>query len=236
MKSFLWYISILYLNFLTSNCHLILDIPQTWGIRNGIALEQPLDTSTSNWICGGQSPENNGIMKLVAGQTYEFSTICGEKNTNDPWCLKGDWHSGNSQNDYSGCGLSVSYTNYQNPDSHKYISYTRDCPKSNTLTSFKISENVENCENCVCSWGWAPSRAYSSPGQFYHNCFYCSISGGKGNQMSMKQFDFFNVRGAKYTDLTYNDIKPDIYNNTRSKKPSLRPSKKNYLRRSKKNC
>jgi hypothetical protein len=193
--------------------HLILDIPQVWGIRDGISLEQPLDTSVSNWMCAGKAPENNGVVNFVAGQTYQFNTVCGEKDPNAPGCLIGDWHTGPLQNDYSGCGLSISYSDYRNPANHKYISYSRECPKSNTPTSFTISENVENCENCICSWGWAPSRMHSSPGQFYHNCFYCSITGGRGSQSSMKQFDFFNVRDAQHFDLTYNDINPRLTSN-----------------------
>ncbi len=190
--------------------HLILNIPQVWGISDGISLEQPLDTSVNNWMCRGKVPENNGVVNFVAGQTYQFGTVCGEKDSNAPGCLNGDWHTGMSQNDYSGCGLSVSYSNYQNPANHKYISYSRECPKSNTPTLFTISENVENCENCICSWGWAPSRMHSSPGQFYHNCFFCSITGGRGSQKTMKQFDFFNVRAANHFDLTYNDINPRL--------------------------
>jgi hypothetical protein len=201
--------------------HLILNIPQVWGISDGISLEQPLDISVENWMCAGKAPENNGVFNFVAGRTYQFNTVCGEKNPNAPGCLIGDWHTGTMQNDYSGCGLSVSYSNYRNPANHKYISYSRECPKSNTPTSFTISENVENCENCICSWGWAPSRMHSSPGQFYHNCFYCSITGGRGSQSTMKQFDFFNVRGAQHFDLTYNDINPRLTNIPRVSNPRV---------------
>jgi hypothetical protein len=199
--------------------HLILNEPQVWGVNDGIALEQPLDQNTQNWMCAGKQPDTNSVINLVAGQTYSFQTICGEQNINAPGCLIGDWHTGNNNDDYSGCALSVSYSDYTNPDNHKYISYSQDCPKRQTDTTFIISPNVQNCERCVCSWGWAPSRDYSSPAQFYHNCFYCSISGG--NNATMKQFDFINVRDASYTDRTYNDIvNPDEIYSSVSSTPS----------------
>lgn len=184
--------------------HLILNEPQVWGVNDGVSLEQPLDQSTQNWICAGKQPDTNSVVNLVAGNTYSFQTICGEQDVNAPGCLIGDWHTGDDNSDYSGCALAVSYSDYKNPSNHQYLSYTHDCPKRGVDTTFVVSPNVQNCERCVCSWAWAPSRDYSSPPQFYHNCFYCSISGG--NNATMKQFDFINVPNAAYVDKTYNDI------------------------------
>lgn len=191
-------------------CHLILNEPQVWGVSDGIALEQPLDGSTQNWMCAGQQPDTTAIINFVAGQSYNLQTICGEQDLDAPGCLVGDWHTGNSANDYSGCALSISYDDYTNPDNHRYLSYSQECPKRDTDTTFVISRNVQNCERCVCSWAWAPSRDYSSPAQYYHNCFYCSISGGSDGNATMRQFDFINVPGAAFTDATYNDINPDL--------------------------
>lgn len=202
--------------FITSvRAHLVLNIPQVWGISDSVSLEQPLDATTQNYVCAGRTPPSNaGVVQLVAGRSYSFNTVCGEINLGTDGCLTGDWHTGNSLTDYSGCALSVSYSDYRTPANHKYISYTQECPKYDTPTSFRISENVENCERCVCSWAWAPSRDFSSPGQFYHNCFYCSISGGRGNRTSMRTLDFINVNNAGYNDITYNDIRGlnNIYN------------------------
>jgi hypothetical protein len=193
------------------NAHLILNTPQVWGINDGTSLEEPLDTTTSNPMCAGKSPENNGVINFVAGKSYNFDITCGEKNINAPGCLIGDWHSGNNANDYPGCALSVSYNGYNSQDNFKYISYSEECGKRGTHTSFIISKNIKNCENCICSWSLAPSRDYSSPGQFYHNCFYCSISGGTSNS-TMRTLDFINIKGAKYRDTTYKEINPsNIY-------------------------
>lgn len=194
--------------------HLILNIPEVWGIDDGTSLEQPLDTSTANPLCAGRSPENNGVVNFEAGQTYDFDVSCGEKDINSGGCLVGDWHSGDPPTDYSGCALGVSYDGYESQDNYKYISYSKDCGKRGEPTSFTISTNVQDCERCICSWSWAPSRQYSSPGQFYHNCFYCSISGGKMNA-TMRPLDFINIRGAQYQDATYNSINPsDIYDDS----------------------
>jgi flagellar motor protein MotB len=194
--------------------HLILNIPEVWGIDDGTSLEQPLDTSTANPVCAGRSPENNGVVNFEAGQTYDFDVSCGEKDINSGGCLVGDWHSGDPATDYSGCALGVNYDGYESQDNYKYISYSKDCGKRGEPTSFTITTNIQDCERCVCSWSWAPSRQYSSPGQFYHNCFYCSISGGKMNA-TMRPLDFINVRGAQYQDATYNSINPsDIYDDS----------------------
>ena len=195
------------------SAHLILNIPEVWGINNGEDLEYPLDTTSSNFICAGKTPENNGIVKFVAGQNYNLPVTCGEKDINAPGCLIGDWHTGDAANDYPGCALSVSYNGYNSPEDFKYISYSKDCAKRGTTTSFIITQNIQNCEKCICSWSLAPSREYSSPGQFYHNCFYCSISGGTTNSTStMRSLDFINVKGTQYQDVTYNDINPsNIY-------------------------
>lgn len=202
--------SLFVLYFIVSNnlcfSHLILNRPEVWGIQESIALEEPLDGTTSNWICAGKTPDSDAIINLVAGSTYNFETICGEKSLTASGCLIGDWHTGYSLNDYSGCALGVTYSDYMDDSSHKYISYTEVCPLRGRPTQFTISKNVENCSRCVCSWVWAPSREYSSPAQFYHNCFYCSITGGEGTQNNMKQLDFINVRGSQYSDVTYNDI------------------------------
>jgi len=196
--------------------HLILNIPEVWGIDDGTSLEQPLDTSTANPVCAGRSPENNGVVNFEAGQTYEFDVSCGEKDINSGGCLVGDWHSGDPATDYSGCALGISYDGHESQDNYKYISYSKDCGKRGEPSSFTITTNVEDCERCVCSWSWAPSRQYSSPGQFYHNCFYCSISGGKMNA-TMRPLDFINIRGAQYQDATYNSINPsDIYDDSPS--------------------
>lgn len=188
--------------------HLVLNIPQVWGINDAIALEQPLDATTTDWICAGKQPTTNAKVTLVAGQTYSWQVMCGELGLDEPGCLVGDWHTGTASNDYSGCALGIAYDTWQQARSHYYLAFTADCPKRMTNTSFTISTTVQNCENCVCSWAWAPSREYSSPAQFYHNCFYCSVSGGQESTQGMKPFDFINVRDAQYTDVTYNDIKP----------------------------
>ncbi len=197
---FKYYLYIFYTPVLS---HLIFNQPQVWGINNGLSLEQPLDQLTPNWMCAGRNPDTNNVINFVAGNTYSFQTICGEKNLNAPGCLIGDWHTGNNNNDYSGCALSISYSDYKNPNNHMYLSYSRDCPKRGVDTTFVISSTVRNCDLCVCSWAWAPSRKYSSPAQFYHNCFYCSVTGGGNN---LVKFDFINVPNAAYTDVTYNDI------------------------------
>ncbi len=84
-----------FLGFLTYypvRCHLVIDRAGVWGIDDSIALEQPLDASTQNWICGGKAPDSSQVISMVAGQTYSFRTVCGELNLNAPGCLKGDWH------------------------------------------------------------------------------------------------------------------------------------------------
>jgi len=195
----------------TLNAHLILNIPQVWGIDDGVALEQPLDINTLNPICAGKTPENNGVFNFIAGQTYELPITCGEKDINEPGCLIGDWHNGNSGTDYPGCALAISYNGIDSQSNFKYLSYSSDCAKINASTSFMISANIENCDQCICSWSLAPSRLHSSPGQFYHNCFYCSISGGVINP-TMRMLDFMNIRNTVLHDLTYNDIVPvNIY-------------------------
>jgi hypothetical protein len=188
-----------------TNAHLVLNIPEVWGINNGVSLEQPLDENTNNPICAGQSPQELGIVNIIAGESYKMETICGEKDLNSPGCLIGSWHVGNN-NDYSGCALSVNYDNYESMNDYKYISYSEQCPKRGTTTDFIISKNVKNCDKCICSWTWAPSRMYSSPGQFYHNCFYCSITGGTNSSVTMKPLDFINIKGSQYSDIVYKDL------------------------------
>lgn len=207
-------LSLLFISLLTLSktyAHLIFNSPETWGI-NDVSLEQPLDINTENPLCAGRAPDNDGIIRLVAGETYYFDIRCGEKDLNAIGCLTGDWHSGEMNNDYAGCALGINYNDYRLQNEYKYISYSRDCAKRGDVSTFVISKNVQNCDRCVCSWSWAPSRKYSSPGQFYHNCFYCSITGG--NNASMRQLDFINVKGTSLIDTTYNDINPiNIYNN-----------------------
>jgi hypothetical protein len=191
--------------------HLVLNRPEVWGLST--ELENPLDINTVNPMCGGRTPSENGIVTLQAGNVYNMETICGERDLNGQGCLVGDWHSGGNADDYSGCALGVTYNDYNDMGSYKYISYTKDCPKRGINTQFEISKNVKNCDKCVCSWSWAPSRKYSSPGQFYHNCFYCKIVGGNnGSENNMRNLDFINIKNAQYTDRTYNDINPiNIY-------------------------
>ena len=190
--------------------HLILNISQVWGIENGVDLEQPLYMNTLNPICAGKSPSNNaGIVNFIAGNTYNVPITCGEKDLNAPGCLIGDWHTGNAADDYPGCALAINYNGYSEQSDFKYISYSKDCAKRGSLTSFVITKNVQNCEKCVCSWSLAPSLKYSSPPQFYHNCFYCSITGGiLETNVTMRTLDFININGANYTEVTYNDINP----------------------------
>lgn len=188
------------------SCHLVLNIPEVWGILDAGSLETPLDATTDNWVCAGQSPGNSGIVELVAGNTYSYDVICGELDPSEPGCLDGDWHTGNNQDDYSGCALSVNYDDYSDPDSYKYISVAKDCPRAGSKTDFYISKQIQDCDDCVCSWTWAPSRKYSSPAQFYQNCFLCTITGGTGSKESMKKLDIINVQGANYNDIVYNDI------------------------------
>lgn len=190
--------------------HLILNISQVWGIENGVDLEQPLYMNTLNPICAGKSPSNNaGIVNFIAGNTYNVPITCGEKDLNAPGCLIGDWHTGNAADDYPGCALAINYNGYSEQSDFKYISYSKDCAKRGSLTSFVITKNVQNCEKCVCSWSLAPSIKYSFPPQFYHNCFYCSITGGiLETNVTMRTLDFINVKGAQYNEITYNDINP----------------------------
>lgn len=216
-------------------CHLVFNRPETWGI-NDVSLEQPLDVNTENPLCAGRVPENNGIIHFVAGETYYFDLICGEKDLNAIGCLTGDWHSGSMNNDYAGCALSVNYNDYRIQNDYKYMSYSQDCAKRGDVTGFVISKNIQNCDRCVCSWSWAPSRKYSSPGQFYHNCFYCSISGGiDNNNVIMRSLDFINIRGSIFSDITYNDIRPDdIYDNggsTRNQSNENNATVKNVCRK-----
>ena len=195
---------------LNVKAHLILNITQVWGIEDGVDLESPLYSTTLNPMCAGKSlPINAGVVNLIAGNTYNFPITCGEKDLNAPGCLIGDWHTGDAADDYPGCALSVSYNGYSEQSDFKYISYSKDCAKRGSLTSFIITKNVQNCTKCICSWSLAPSLKSSSPPQFYHNCFYCSISGGNSNTtMTMRPLDFINIKGANYTDVTYNDINP----------------------------
>jgi hypothetical protein len=186
--------------------HLIFDRPEVWGIENPILLEQPLDETTDPWVCAGNPPRNNGVITLQAGRTYNFSIICGERDLNSPGCLVGDWHAGENVDQYSGCVLSANYIDYANPDEYYYISHSRECGKRGSPSSFTVSRNIQNCTNCVCSWSWAPTRQFSSPGQFYHNCFYCNIVSGAGSKRNMKQQDFINVKGSAYKDTTYNQL------------------------------
>ena len=171
-----------------------------------------MDITTNNPICAGITPQENGIIEFKAGETYNFDISCGERDLNAPGCLIGDWHSGNNLDDYSGCALSVNYGDYKNMNEYYYISYSKDCAKRGEATSFKIANNIKNCDKCICSWSWAPSRMYSSPGQFYHNCFYCSISGGTNSSSTMRNLDFINIKNTNNIDTTYNDINPgNIY-------------------------
>jgi hypothetical protein len=188
------------------NCHLILKHPNVWGVKDSYSLEQPLDNTNNNWICAGRNPDNNNIIELTAGRSYDFNISCGEKDLNAPGCLVGDWHAGNNVDDYAGCVLGVNYNNYKNASNYFYMSHSKECAKRESPSSFYISRNVRNCEKCVCSWAWAPSRKYSSPAQFYHNCFYCKITNGIGTRKTMKKHEFINVKNSRYNDVTYNDI------------------------------
>jgi hypothetical protein len=180
--------------------------PETWGINDAISLEQPLSVNTPNYICAGKQPlSKSKVITLYAGKTYSFRTICGELNVNAPGCLNGDWHTGDSATDFSGCVLAAAYSNYKNPSNHKLISYSSTCPKKYGMNNFKIGKKIQNCEGCVCSWAWAPSIDYSTP-QFYHNCFYCNIRGGIGTSSKMKTLPFINVPNAKYQSTTFNKL------------------------------
>lgn len=220
----LYFLYLLNIFYLPCNSHIIINSPYIWGISNGVRLEQPITPSTDNWICNGMSPPINApTLTLIAGQTYSFQTVCGEKNLNAPGCLIGDWHSGSNVNDYAGCTLGISYLNtssYKNINSYKYISYTRNCPKRTTNTTFIISKYIQNCNKCVCSWAYAPSLKYSTP-QFYHNCFYCNIIGGYNNYThNMLSMDFINVKNSYkditktnfYKYLTYNTLPRNLTN------------------------
>ena len=123
-------------------------------------------------ICAGRAPDTEQVLSFVAGDSYDFEVICGELGLDSPGCLPGDWHSGDNNDDYSGCALSIDYSgDYKNMSNHRYISYSSECAKRGTLTNFKIAENVNNCERCVCSWTWAPSRDYSSLVNFIATVF-----------------------------------------------------------------
>lgn len=216
--------------------HLILNEPFVWGIDDGGSLEQPLEITTDNWVCAGKQPENNGIVTLEAGKTYKYSTTCGEKDVNADGCLIGDWHSTDNVDDFAGCVLGVSYGNYKNVENWKYISYQRNCAKRGALNSFTIAKNVESIKNGVCSWAWIPSINYASP-QMYMNCFYCNII-GNGDKNTMKDMEFANVPGGKYTEKVYNDfVNPnDIYPSvTKTKTRTLKTyTKTKTIRKSKK--
>ena len=197
------------------NCHLIFNRPEVWGSDNSIQLEQPLEAGNSNWQCAGNMPENNGIITFTAGSTYDIEIICGEKDYTAPGCWDTDWHSGPMYNQYSGCVLGVNYNNnYRNTDDYFYLSHSRECAKYQEPTAFQIPQNVENCNNCICSWAWAPSLDYSSP-QFYHNCFYCNIVGGTGNRLNMRKHDFINVDNSNFQNVVYNDLITSLNYTTR---------------------
>jgi hypothetical protein len=205
--------------------HLILNIPQVWGVSDGITLEEPLDESTTNWVCAGRMPDTESPVSFVAGREYTLPLICGEKDFNATWCLPGDWHTGNgTTQDFAGCAMAITYDDYKNPLNYKYLAYTEQCPVRGANTRFIISPNAQNCERCVCSWAWAPSRDYSSPAQFYHNCFYCSITGGLN--VPMKPFDFINVNGAQYVNKTYRQIANYTYVYARPAGIKVKPRRK----------
>ncbi len=193
------------------NAHLILNEPFIWGISDGNSLEQPLEMTTQNWVCAGKPKEENGIVTLEAGKSYQYSTTCGEKDLNADGCLIGDFHSTDNVDDFSGCALGISYGDYTDMNDWKYIAYTQDCAKRGELNTFKIVENVESVEKAICSWHWTPSINYASP-QTYMNCFYCKII-GNGNKNELRQMDFMNVPGAQYSEKVYNDVikSSDIY-------------------------
>lgn len=224
------FLSIVLFFFQTTLCHLVLNIPQVWGIEDSVSLEYPIDNTNTNPICSGRSPNNDppnpeDIVNIVAGNTYSYQIICGELELDAPGCLVGDWHAGDDVNDFSGCGLSVSYNDHTNLSDHKYISYSPNCARRGQDTLFRIAQDIQNCELCVCSWSWAPSRMYSSPGQFYSNCFYCSITNGIGSESYMKNFDFINIQGGQHEDITYNDLNPrDIYDIPSSSQDNCRLS------------
>lgn len=205
------------------NGHLILNEQFVWGIDNGESLEQPLDMTTNNWICAGKSPEENGVVTLEAGKTYQYSTTCGEKNVNADGCLISDWHSTDNVDDFSGCVLGVSYSDYTNKNNWKYISYQKNCAKRNQKNSFTIANNVESITKGICSWAWIPSINYASP-QMYMNCFYCNII-GNGNKNTMKQMEFSNVPGAQYSEKVYNDFMSDLPENNDNVITTKNPTK-----------
>lgn len=197
---------VLALLFSSSFSHLVFNTPETWGISNSVSLEQPMDSSTFDFVCAGKSPETTqGVITLVAGQSYNFQTICGELDTSAQGCLVGDWHAGSNANDNSGCVLGVAYSDYTLPQNHKFMTYQSQCPLRDTPVSFNIPLDTPACEKCVCSWGWIPSRDYSSPAQFYHNCFYCNIvSSSIKTPDDMTNYEFINSAVSQYKDITYN--------------------------------
>lgn len=192
--------------FTTTFSHLVFNTPETWGISDSIALEQPMDIFTSNFVCAGKSPEQSqGVITLVAGQSYDFQTICGERDLNAAGCSVYDWHAGENASDNSGCVLGVAYNDYNDLTNHKFMTYESTCPLRGNPVKFNIPIDTPPCEKCVCSWGWAPSRQYSSPAQFYHNCFYCNIiSSSSKTPNDMKKYEFINSAVSQYKDITYN--------------------------------
>ena len=186
--------------------HMIFNRPEVFGISDPIALEQPLDKSSTNWVCAGKTPGSKSkVIHLQAGRTYGFDITCGERNLNSPGCLTGDWHAGDLATDYAGCLLSINYKGYANAADYKIMSHSKQCAKRGSNSHFRISSNVENCDLCICSWSFAPSVMHSTP-QFFHNCFYCKITGWRGKQSRMRTMMSINVPGSQYDQVTYNNI------------------------------
>jgi len=206
------------------NAHLVLNEPEVWGISDAADLEYPLDNTTENPICSGRQPDTEAVREFVAGETYNLEVICGELSRGAPGCSINDWHQGSDGIDYGGTALSINYGDFNSRSETKYLAFTRDGPQPQGDTSFKITENVRDCNKCICSWVWSPSRDYSSPGQFYQNCFYCSITNGNNIALSdMQNLDFINIRNADFTDKTYNDLEINIYNDLNL--PQIEPTK-----------
>jgi hypothetical protein len=191
--------------------HLILNGRFTWGI-NDMSLEMPMDKNTQDYVCRGEAPiSRNTKVVFTSNKTYGLNIICGEKNLNAPGCLIGDWHTDNN-GDYAGCALSISYNS--NPNritrlNQYYLGNSKTCARRGEMSNFKIN-NVPSCEKCICSWNWAPSRKYSSPAQFYQNCFYCKIINNNLNVSisTLKKFEYINSKDSpqRLRDITFNDL------------------------------
>jgi hypothetical protein len=78
---------------------------------------------------------------------------------------------------------------------YKVLLKTDDsCPKIKEWT-VPIPENSPSCEKCVFAWGWVPK--FSGAPEYYMNCAYITIEGGKndGSFNNLEDMKFYNMHG-----------------------------------------